>query len=304
MQGSTTCFITTIPTTIATTTSVDSSGGGGGGGPSGVINHSPGTVADVHFYVSDVISGVNADCRENIRGFVDYIEEWTQTNPITLQENCFLHIVATYGVYNITELQAEFMKEKSILCALWVIFLRVYRMTLTDESLFKYKCIEEFIREYNDEFDMLSRQSQYNLYYTAQWMQLCQVMLPARRNKGFYMSVIPKVIEGFQTKYVTGSGQSKATSFRVKIFEHEGSVKKRVNKRKSSMERAVENMLRNYAPVTASAPGFGGVPRIFEEKLCPPPAKSMKMSKPTLSVTHVPDLTIWSAAARACHEAI
>jgi hypothetical protein len=40
------------------------------------------------------------------------------------------------------------------------------------------------------------------------------------------MNVIPKVVEGFQAKYATGTGQSQATSLRVHLYECEGGVQK------------------------------------------------------------------------------
>lgn len=37
--------------------------------------------------------------------------------------------------------------------------------------------------------------------------------------------IVPKLIEGWEAKYITGSGQKDTTISRVKIFEHEGNVK-------------------------------------------------------------------------------
>lgn len=48
--------------------------------------------------------------------------------------------------------------------------------------------------------------------------------LPARKNKGLAVQIIPKLVEGWNAKYVTGSGQTRATADRVFIFETEGGV--------------------------------------------------------------------------------
>ena len=55
-------------------------------------------------------------------------------------------------------------------------------------------------------------------------MNVLFVLLPARKNKGMAIQVIPKMIEGWYVKYVTGSGQTKATADRVFLFETEGNI--------------------------------------------------------------------------------
>lgn len=193
--------------------------------------HQQGMVADVHQYVSDVIMGVDDEERENIRAFADYIEDWCQSNQITLDENCFYPLVQGFGVYDLNKLYPDLLKERSVLSALWVIFLRVHRMIITDESIFKYRTLADFLAEYNGEFDLVETGEKMRLFYTANWIALVLKMVPAKRNKGFFLHVIPKLVEGFHIKYVTGSGQSKATADRVRIFEHEGQVKKVLRKK-------------------------------------------------------------------------
>lgn len=48
--------------------------------------------------------------------------------------------------------------------------------------------------------------------------------IPARKNKGLILTVVPKHVEGQQSRYVTGSGQTEATKDRVHIYELEGGV--------------------------------------------------------------------------------
>jgi len=50
-------------------------------------------------------------------------------------------------------------------------------------------------------------------------------MIPAYKNKGLTMIIVPKLVEGWEAKYITGSGQKDSTISRVKIFESEGNVK-------------------------------------------------------------------------------
>ena len=49
--------------------------------------------------------------------------------------------------------------------------------------------------------------------------------IPAKKNKGLILQVIPKLVEGSSAKYITGSGQTQATKDRVLIYELEGGVK-------------------------------------------------------------------------------
>jgi hypothetical protein len=181
------------------------------------------------------VEGISKEERNAMRSFVHYLEEWAQDNVIVLEESCFMGIIRDFGHYEYKTIASEFKTERSVLCGMWVIFLRAYRMTLTDEKEFKYKSINQFMIEYSNMFDDVDEATMQNLYYTAQWMHRCLSMLPAKRNKGFYMRVIPKVVEGFHAKYATGSGQSRVTTLRVILFEREGSVVK--NHRCTKLEK-------------------------------------------------------------------
>ena len=58
---------------------------------------------------------------------------------------------------------------------------------------------------------------------TANFISIMVSQIPSRKCKGLAMAVVPKIVEGRDAKYVTGSGQTKATGERVHIFEREGS---------------------------------------------------------------------------------
>ena len=110
-----------------------------------------------------------------------------------------------------------------------VVFFRVMRKSIPiphhNRFHFKYATEQDFLREYNDCFSECDSTEVTNLFFTANWMSLLFATVDARGNKGLAMSVIPKVIEGFQVRYSTGGGQSAQTASRVRIYEHEGSVK-------------------------------------------------------------------------------
>jgi hypothetical protein len=163
--------------------------------------HEPGVVADVHQFVSDVIFGVDEHERESIRAFADYIEDWAQTNQIVLEESCFYPLITAFDEYDLNTLYGDLLKERSVLSALWVIFLRVFRMTITDDSIFKYRTLPDFLAEYSGCFDLHESNEQMRLFYTANWMALVLKMVPAKRNKGLLIHIIPKLVEGNNLLY-------------------------------------------------------------------------------------------------------
>jgi hypothetical protein len=102
------------------------------------------------------------------------------------------------------------------LSALWVIFLRVFRMTITDDSIFKYRTLPDFLTEYDGEFNGLDFNEQMRLFYTANWMALMLTMVSAKRNKCLLMHIIPKLVEGrARTSLLTARSISNILNFRV-----------------------------------------------------------------------------------------
>ena len=117
-------------------------------------------------------------------------------------------------------------KEGTLMYALWVTLLngiRKYKLLTS----FKYPTIELFLTNY-DYYDKFKHENEIEikkLWYIANWMSYLFTMVSAKKNKGLAMIVIPKLIEGWNIKYITGSGQTRATTNRVHIFECEGNVK-------------------------------------------------------------------------------
>jgi hypothetical protein len=89
----------------------------------------------------------------------------------------------------------------------------------------KYQSIEEFLSTYGEHFSMHSKEEQMKLFYTANWMVTFFNWVPAKKNKGLILQVIPRLVEGSIVKYITGSGQTAATKDRVFLYESEGNVK-------------------------------------------------------------------------------
>lgn len=115
-------------------------------------------------------------------------------------------------------------KDGLFMVALWVTLLIELSRIIPMEML-KYSTFEAFHNVYSGKFDHESIDEQHYLWHTANWMSILFQMIPAKKNKGLAMQVIPKLIEGWDAKYVTGSGQTKFTAYRVFLFESEGNTK-------------------------------------------------------------------------------
>lgn len=116
----------------------------------------------------------------------------------------------------------DFPKEGVVIQAFWISLLNAMRKVL-DPTAFKYPDVASFQSAYHGNFDHHSSKEINNLWETANWMALLFTLIPSKKNKGLALAVVPKFVEGWYAKYVTGSGQTKATAERVKIFETEGS---------------------------------------------------------------------------------
>lgn len=133
----------------------------------------------------------------------------------------FFSVVDGFSGLNHDRLQQD---KNPLLEPLWVIFLRVQLRFLPKELMFHYPSVDAFQSEYKGILDATAEELEL-LYLTANWMHIFTRMVPAKKSKGLAMKVIPKLLEGYSAKYILGSGQTRATSQRVAIFEHEGNVK-------------------------------------------------------------------------------
>jgi hypothetical protein len=105
-----------------------------------------------------------------------------------------------------------------------VMFLEFFKYLENVEKLeAKYASLESFLACY-DKFSDRSLLEQNILWATANWVSNILKYIPAKRNKGSIICIVPKYVEGLQARYVTGSGQTAATNDRVFIYESEGAV--------------------------------------------------------------------------------
>ena len=118
-------------------------------------------------------------------------------------------------------------KDGLFMVALWVILLSELSKVMSLNQL-KYPTFDSFRSTYISSTKFFTNEpieEQHHLWHTANWMFILFKIIPAKKNKGLAMQVVPKMIEGWDVKYVTGSGQTKYTAYRVYIFETEGNTK-------------------------------------------------------------------------------
>ena len=116
----------------------------------------------------------------------------------------------------------QYSRDAEMLSSIWVTFLSITRDHFPPDAL-KYTTLVDFLSVYPD-FAHLPADEQRNLWQTANWMSVLFTMIPAAKNKGLVLAVIPQLIEGPGAKYITGSGQTEATAARVHIYEREGNI--------------------------------------------------------------------------------
>ena len=139
--------------------------------------------------------------------------------------------VTNFDVWNIHNVshaagvELNFPKEGLVMISLWCVFYACTKQYYPSSHL-KYHNVSSFlsVNAYRNRFGNMELWEQEQLKDEANWMNVLFVLLPARKNKGLAIQVIPKMIEGWYVKYVTGSGQTKSTADRVFLFETEGNV--------------------------------------------------------------------------------
>ena len=121
-------------------------------------------------------------------------------------------------------LKTNWTKESYMSVALWCLFFAITaeHYPITE---FKYQTVDAFLEAYEGRFfDEFEPSEQEILKDEANWYNVVSTLMPPRKNKGLTIQVVPRLVEGWYAKYVTGSGQTKATADRVFIFETEGDV--------------------------------------------------------------------------------
>jgi len=85
--------------------------------------------------------------------------------------------------------------------------------------------LKDFLEKYPDLRERNSTEQE-RLRHTANWMDLAFYTIQPRNNKTFVLNMIPRIVEGRNARYITGSGQTKPTADRVNIFRLEGCCEK------------------------------------------------------------------------------
>jgi hypothetical protein len=144
-------------------------------------------------------------------------------------------------LYRLTLLNTDMIYQDNIKISeeFWIIFLSCLKQ---HSDKFEYKTMEEFTSKYQN-FKSYGKEELNKLKDTANVMKLLFTIKNPKGLKGFCIRVIPQVVEGIGTVYITGSGQKRCTSDRCDIFEVESNqiTEKKVKKEKKEKKVKKEN---------------------------------------------------------------
>jgi hypothetical protein len=191
----------------------------------------------LEFKYSDMINDpeLSSVDRQWVLNFQTTLEDYLTKKGGYTPELSMFNIASSIGL-DVTGLH----KEGMLLYALWITMLNSLQKYITIAADFKYPTIESFLAAYPGYFQNESEYEKKYLWLAANWMCILFRMITARKNKGLVLYVVPKLIEGWDAKYVTGSGQTKATANRVHIFETEGNTKANQRGKAKGKKRSVE----------------------------------------------------------------
>mmetsp|Transcript_12331 Transcript_12331/g.20066 ORF Transcript_12331/g.20066 Transcript_12331/m.20066 type:complete len:450 (-) Transcript_12331:2-1351(-) len=180
--------------------------------------------------------------RDFLIGYAQYVNEVYSSKEMLLDEQekeLVIKDILSTAFARISLLAKEV--NPALTHAVIAVVLYILSGILTNEHV-KYKTQEEMLAAYPLFVDRPEAEKQ-NLFLTANWMNILFRVLPARKNKGIAMDIIPKFVEGNSAHYVTGGGQTQSTRDRVFIYETEGDCKpiKRVKRKsKSKLQEEAE----------------------------------------------------------------
>ena len=97
-------------------------------------------------------------------------------------------------------------KDSYLSCAIWLSFLSINAEEIVSSSPIKYKTIEDFKACYDFSDHTLMKGELLKLYQIANWMNIFFQFVPAKKNKGLCMQVVPKLVEG--TYVPTGKNET------------------------------------------------------------------------------------------------
>jgi len=115
-------------------------------------------------------------------------------------------------------------RSEKLIWAIYVWILHLLKLYLRPED-FKYTSMYGDYREvYSDKFDSQTEEEQTKLFHTANWMVIFFQLVPPMHNKIMAINVVPKFLEGWEVKYTTGKGMTRATKNRYEIIHIESGM--------------------------------------------------------------------------------
>lgn len=156
--------------------------------------------------------------------------------------------------------------------------------------------MEEFLKQYPN-FHERSIVEQERLKNTANWMILSFYTIQPRNNKTFILNLIPRVVEGRNARYITGSGQTRPTADRVDLFRIEGNCEKIKRPPRRKKETALDEEgkpIVNIEPKTNSSSSLSDLAKVIASK------------SPTSNMTYTPMIIPYyqGICITTCHKAV
>lgn len=107
------------------------------------------------------------------------------------------------------------------------------------------KDVDELLSRYPEFQDVSDPTELKYLLEIRNLMKVCMLLIPARTNKCYLLDIVVRIVEKARGKYITGTGQTAATSRRVLIYEREGDVtrmKRQSHKRSLDSDTSVNSI--------------------------------------------------------------
>jgi len=101
-------------------------------------------------------------------------------------------------------------------------------MASNSDVVSQFMSMEEFLNSYED-FKYQSTVEQEKLLAFRNMMVVAVKLIPPKLQKAHLLDIVTRITEGREVKYITGGGQTPATSRRVVIYEDVGEIMKVVN---------------------------------------------------------------------------
>lgn len=145
-----------------------------------------------------------------------------EASPDKISMDIAYSVAKLNGAYDITTRNRK-DETKLIYEASLVVIIAFREDILTNANIKIYQSMADFLEKYS-EFQSCNADEQKKLFEFANWMKYAILLIPPKYQKAHLLDVVTRLTEGQRSeraKYITGGGQTEATSRRVRVYETE-----------------------------------------------------------------------------------